>query len=494
MKKTVVLLLLLSLITGTLGAVQAEEKPELRVLTEYSTIDANADPTAALLEQLTGYKVVYVALPNEERLPKLNAILASREPYDIMILSPDSFANTVHLGAFMPLDELLAQAGQAVLQGTNPSLWTSATVDGAILGIPYRLSVENYHSGLRVRTDILEKAGVKELPTTPETLYDALIKVRDEAGTIPLTGAATGAGVIVSEIASAFGLYNDWIVTEDRIRHRAMAPGAKDYVAYMNKLYTEKLIDTEWAQNSGAVAREKFLSGAAAINRVYWWEEPSASETLLSNFPDATYAYLPPLTGEYGHGMSINRSADKITVIPKVAEHPEAAMDWINIKVSTAELFREFVIGTEGTHYSIVGENEYQPINPAFTDEKNFASEFLTSTIAKDYDIYWSQTRVRKNEKLYAEFLKMQENVKSSPIYYDPTSFMSPNDEFISLAPTVNTFVYDTFLQMIVGTRSLDEWDSFIEEFKQTGGDELEAIVNEWWDQHKDDLSGMISR
>ena len=133
MKKTVVLLLLLSLITGTLGAVQAEEKPELRVLTEYSTIDANADPTAALLEQLTGYKVVYVALPNEERLPKLNAILASREPYDIMILSPDSFANTVHLGAFMPLDELLAQAGQAVQQGTNPSLWTSATVDGAIL-------------------------------------------------------------------------------------------------------------------------------------------------------------------------------------------------------------------------------------------------------------------------------------------------------------------------------------------------------------------------
>ena len=243
MKKTVVLLLLLSLITGTLGAVQAEEKPELRVLTEYSTIDANADPTAALLEQLTGYKVVYVALPNEERLPKLNAILASREPYDIMILSPDSFANTVHLGAFMPLDELLAQTGQAVLRDQS-QLMDQRHGGRHILGIPYRLSVENYHMDC-VYGPISSKAGVKELPAPPETLYDALIKVRDEAGTIPLTGA-TGAGVIVSEIASAFGLYNDWIVTEDRIRHRAMARAPK--LCRLHEQTLPKLIDTEWAQ------------------------------------------------------------------------------------------------------------------------------------------------------------------------------------------------------------------------------------------------------
>lgn len=494
MKKAGILPLVLCMLLGSFGLAQAEEKPELRVLTEYTTNDANQDPTAKLLEELTGYKVHYDALPNEERLPKLNAILAAREPYDIMILAPSSFESTVHLGAFMTLNDLLNRHGQAVLKGTNPTLWTSTTVDGSIVGIPYRLSVENYNSGLRVRTDLLNQAGVTELPKTPDELYGALVKVKEATGLIPLTGTGTAGNVFVDEIASAFGLYTNWVVTDGGIVNRAMAPGAKDYVAFMNKLYTEGLLDTEWAQNSTATAREKFLSGGAAINRVYWWEEPSASTTLMTNFPSASYTYLPPLSGEYGQGMAINRSADKIVVIPKVAKNPEAAMDWMNLKVSTEEIFRQICIGTEGVHYTVLGENEYQPINPAFTDEKNFANEFLTSTIADDYDIYWSQTRVRKNESLYQEFLKMQENVKSSRIYYDPTSFMAPNADFIELAPTVNTFVYDTFLQMIVGTRSLEEWDAFVAEYKEAGGEEVEALLNEWWDQNKAELADKISR
>lgn len=494
MKRTVSLMLCLLLSLSLFSFTLAEEKPVLRVLTEYTTIDSNADPTAKLLEELTGYTVQYDALPNEERLPKLNAILAAREPYDIMILAPSSFENTVHLGAYMTLDDLLQKNGQAVVAGTNPTLWTSTTVDGSVIGIPYRLSVENFNSGLRVRMDLLEQAGVTELPKTPDALYDVLVQVKESTGLIPLTGVASDENVFVSEIASAFGLYSNWVVTDEGIVNRGVAPGAKDYVTFMRKLYEEGLLDTEWPQNSTATAREKFLSGSAVMNRVYWWEEPSASETLTSNFPEATYDYLPPLTGEYGEGILINRSADRVVVIPKAAKNPEAAMDWMNIKVSTEEIFRELCIGTEGVHYTVIGENEYQPINPAFADEKNFANEFLTSTIAADYDVYWSQTRVRKNETLYQEFLKMQDNVASSTIYYDPASFMAPNADFIDSAPTVNKFVYDALLQMIVGTRPIDEWDAFVNEYYEAGGAELEELLNDWWDANKADLADKISR
>lgn len=474
--------------------VKGEEKPVLRVLTEYSNTDLNADPTAKLLEELTGYSVQYDALPNEERLTKLNAILAAREPYDIMILAPDAFSDMAHMGAFMPLDDLLAEEGQSVLAGTNPLLWTSTTIDGKVLGVPYRLSVENYNSGLRVRTDLLQKIGIAEMPKTPEALYDMLLKAKNELNIIPLTGVGVSNDVFVSEIASAFGLYSNWIVTEEGVVNRITSKGAKDYVAFMNTLYSQGLLDAEWAQNSSAAAREKFLSGQALINRVYWWEEPSASTTLLQNFPDATADYLPPLAGEYGEGVFVNRSADRIVVIPKMAKNPQLAMEWMNTKMSTPETFRTLCIGTEGTHYTVLGENEYAPINPAFTDEKGFASEFLTGTIASDYDIYWSQTRVRKNEQLYQEFLKMQENIASAKIYYDPTSFMPPDAEFIQLSPTLNTFVYDTVLQMIVGTRSIDEWDAFVEEYYSAGGKELETLLNQWWDANKETLQDKVYR
>lgn len=490
----ILLLAMLMLLSCFSFAGAEEEKPVLRILTEYSQIDHNEDPTAALLQELTGYTVQYDALPNDERLPKLNAILAAREPYDIIILSEDSFKNTVHLGAYMTLDALLESHGKKVMEGTNPELWTATTIDGEIIGIPYRLSVENYNSGLRVRTDMLEAIGVAEMPGTPDELLEVLQKAKDELGTIPLTGKGTLTDVFVGEIASAFGLYSNWIVTKDGIVNRGVTPGAKAYVEFMSELYALGLLDSEWPQNAITDAREKFLSGKAMMNRVYWWEEPSATETLTTNEPEATFSYLPPLEGEYGQGVEITRSADKVVVIPKVAENPEAAMDWMNIKVSTPEIFRELCIGIEGEHYEVIGENEYRPINPKFTEEKNYASEYLTSTIQSDYDVYWSQTRVRKNETLYEEFLKMQDNVAASAIHYDPTSFMPPNETFIELAPTLNAYVYDSILQMITGARSIDEWDAYVQEYYDEGGEEIEALLNAWWDLNKAELTDKISR
>jgi putative aldouronate transport system substrate-binding protein len=440
---------------------------------------------------MTGYKVEYEALPSEERLVKLNAILAARQSYDIMVLAPDSFSSTIQLNAYMALDDLLESHGQAVKAGTRETLWTSTTVNNQIFGVPYRLSVENYNSGLRVRTDLFKQAGVDKLPGTPEELYDALLAVKNELNIIPLTAASGDA--FIAEIASAFGLYTGYVVTDAGVTHRGISSGAKDYAEYMNKLLNDGLLDNEWVQNSGEMATEKFLSGRAAVNRVYWWEEPSASETLLANFPDATFEYLPPLRGDYSAGIAVNRSADKITVIPRSAENPQAAMDWMNEKVKTPEAFRLLAIGEEGVHYNVLDNGEYAPINPAFTDDKNFASEYLTSTIADDYDKYWSQTRVRKNESLYGEFMKMQANVETARIYYEPTSFMPPNEDLTLTIPTLNTLVNDTLIQMIAGTRSTDTWDAYVQEYNDAGGAEVETIINEWWLANKAELADRIS-
>lgn len=499
MKKILSTTIMLLLIGSVVFAGAVTEKPSakqetnqnLKMLIGYVDFDANEEYPAKTAEAITGYHVQYDALPFTDQIPKLSAILAAKEDYDVMNIEYDVFASTVGLGAYLPLDDLLAEYGEELYKGTDKTLWTNTTIDGKIMGIPYRLSNENYTSGKRVRTDLMKKAGITQLPTTPDELYTFLKAVKDKLGIIPMTGN----GAIVDEIASAFGISNVWNVTSEGIRNRVSTPGAREYVEFMHKLYTEGLLDSEWAQNTTAATQEKFFSGKALIYQVFWWNEPSATDTLLKNFPDATFSYLPPLKNANGEsGMPINRGTDNVAVIPVVSKNPIEAMKWMNAKVGTPEIFRELTMGVKDVHYKVIGEDEYEPIQPAFTNDMNHASVYLTGTITKDYGIYWAQTRVRKDETLYNEFLKMQENVKNATIYYDPTSFMTPNSEFTKLAPSINTYVNDTILQMIVGTRNINEWDSFVSDYYAMGGDQLEKMLNNWWDANKSVVEPMIKR
>ncbi len=468
-----------------------EVKPTLKALIGYVNFDPNVEYSAKASEELTGYKVEYSSLPSTDESSKLNAILAAREKYDVISVSYSLFSQTVGLGAYRSLDDLLDEYGQSILAGTNDALWTNTTIDGQKMGIPFRLSNENYTSGRRVRTDLMKAAGLSKLPETPDELYVFLKTAKEKLGIIPMTGN----GAIVDEIASAFGISNAWNITPDGIRNRVTTPGAKEYVEFMHKLYSEGLIDSEWAQNTASSMQEKFYSGKAMIYQLYWWNEPSATNTLLSNFPNAEFSYLPPLKDSEGNsGMPINRGTDQVIVIPKVASNAEDAVKWMDSKLSSEDVFRRLCIGIEGVHYNTIGENEYEPIQPAFANDLNYANVYLTGTITKDYGIYWAQTRVRKNETLYGEFLKMQENVEKSTIYYDPTTFMSPNSEFTALAPSVNTYVNDTIIQMIVGTRGIDEWDSFVREYYAIGGERLERILNDWWAENKSIVEPLSSR
>lgn len=479
MKKLISLILCLVVLAAFCLPSLADDT-SLRMLIGYEETDPDTDPAALAVEEATGVHVEYEMLPHDNAsgvVLKLMAILAAGDSdvYGVISMNYDTFAATVSSGAYLPLNSLLEREGQALLAGTDSSLWSSVTVDGDIMAIPFRLSTENYTSGLRVRTDLLKEAGVDKMPETLEELKEALTLVRDRLGIIPFAGH----GAIVDEIAGAFGISNVWNETEDGIHGRPTTPGAREYVEYMHDLYEEGLLDIEWAQNSDNTCTEKFMSGNALAYRVYWWNEPSASETIRKNFPEASFAYLPPLKNAEGKSrMPMVRGPQQVVVIPRVSRKADAAMAWMNARVASKDTFRWLCIGEEGIHYRVIGENEYEPINPAFTDERGNANTYLTGTITDDYGIYWRQTRVRKNETLYREFLRMQDNIKGAEICFDPTSYMTPNKEFADLAPSVNSFVEENLLNMIVGTRPVSEWDDFVQEYLAYGGAELERMLN----------------
>jgi len=454
----------------------AGEKPTLRQLQPYDRMDPNADPTAKLIEEKTGYKSVYEMLPEEMPNEKLNLLMANQEKYDIMRLNKEQFFTLAEAGALAPLNDLIDQYGPNLKAGINQSTWDAATIDGTIYAIPQGGTGIDAAATIVLRKDWLEELGLA-VPTNRDELYNVLKAFKEKKNVIPLVGNTS----IQPEIAASFGIYNAWDVVDGQLVNQAEHPNMKNYLAFMNKLYTEGLIDSEWPINTGSTAIEKFTSGKAGAMRLAWWSAPSVYNALAKNFPDAEIAlvpFLPNDQGEIGIGASVG--VTYFMAIPAWSENKEHAMNFMNMKLEE-DLFKELVIGKEGVHHK-VEDGKYFPILPAF-DELNSASFFLTGVDERVYATYW-QARVRKDPILFSYYEELQALINERFVI-DPTSTMPPIKSVSENVQKLSKFSDDTFLRYIANAESLDNFDSYLAQWKADGGEQMANDVRAWYNSQK---------
>jgi putative aldouronate transport system substrate-binding protein len=453
-------------------------KPTLRALHPFDRFDPNKEFIAQLLEEKTGYKVEYEMLPEEMPDEKLNLLMANQEKYDYIKISKSQFFKLAEAGALMPLNDLLEQYGQNFLAGINEETWKVTTIDGVIYGIPEGSTGMNADSSLIIRKDWLEELGL-EIPTTRDELYNVLKTIKEKkSGVIPLTGY----GGVYKEIAQTFGIINSWIEMDGKLIYRDEHPKMKEYLAFMNKLYSEGLIDDEWPINTGSIVIEKFSSGKAAVMSLAWWSAPTLKNALLKNFPDADYVTIPYLNGDSGKPMwGVNAGITYVIAIPKWAPNKEHTMNYLNTKLNE-DIFKEIVIGQEGVHH-YVEDGKYYPILPIFNELYNNASYFLTGTDERVYPTYW-QARVRKDPILQTYYEELQALAKDIMIP-DPLSNAPPIESISQYSQTLNKFSEDTYLTYIAGAESLDTFDSFLAKWRADGGEQMVKDANEWYMKNK---------
>ncbi len=480
-------------VSGSDATVDLSKKPQLKVLLNYMQTDPNGDYAAKLIEEETGYKVNYSVLPaGEEALVKLNVIISSREDFDILALTKLHFDSTVGTGAYQELNSGLDVYAPDLKKKTEEGLWSSVTIDGKVLGIPEAMSYEQYAPARRVRMDLLKKAGINEMPQTLDEFYAALQALK-KIGVIPMTGFDTN----FSEIYSAFGINGEqkWHVRDGKIVNIVELPETKEFITFMNKLFTEGLLDSEFAQNTQDKMNEKFFGGKTAIYRMAYWNEPIATNTIKEKQPGSEIAYLPFLKNSEGKSYGfIQRGVSRVMVVPKVSKNLEYALDFMNSKVKDDEVYKKLIVGEEGVDYKIVN-GKMEPILPTFTEHMNFADQFQTGTITKNYSDLWLNVRLKKNVDVFNAFVETQDNLaKASTLNYDPTTFMPPNANLAKLAPKLTSLTDETFKQMIANAKPLTDWDKFVAEWKSSGGDEATKIINEWYSANKSFLEGKLTK
>ncbi|MBW7454369.1 extracellular solute-binding protein [Paenibacillus sepulcri] len=463
---------------GDTTSQQEGTKPGLRMIMQYSLFDPNKEYTGQYIKEKTGYDIEYEMLPAENADEKLNLLVAGNESFDLMKLNAAQFYNLATAGALEPIDELLKEHGNYINQAIKPESWGSATIDGKIYALPEAGAGVSIGEELVIRQDWLDELGL-EIPSNTDELYTVLKTIKEKKKIIPLTGSKDS---IYGDIAAAFGVLTDWKVVDGKIVHKAEQPEMKEFLAYMNKLYSEGLVDTEMPLNTAAKAIEKFSGGQAAVYKLAWWNAGNTINALSKNFPDATVSVIPYLKNKEGKA-SIGAVANTtwFIAIPKASKHKEDAMELLNAKLEP-ETFKGMAIGIEGVHHE-VKDGKYYPILPKFNDDLNNASAFMTGVDEENYPVYW-QARVRKDPVLQAYYEDFQKNSEGI-VVVDPMSLAPPIEAISKNTLKLNKLLDDNVLKFIAGSEPLDSYDQFLAQWRAEGGADMVSSANEWYQSTK---------
>ena len=462
------------------------EKPVLNILFYNQPYDMNADVAKEIMGEITGYEVVYHNLPAENASEKLMLEIASGAEYDMIYrCKVKDYRELVSQNAAMDVTELLNKYGSEVLQNVGELDWSMVTdEEGVITGIPYPGNQQAadtlygaFSGGIAFRSDVLEELG-KEIPETIDEFYDVLVAYKEKTGNAGLTMKGVG---IQGAISSAFGFGDcEWYEVDGKLVNRIRLDGFKDYIAFMQKLYAEGLLDNDMPINATKNCREKFASNTALCMPMNFWDIPTIKSAMEVSNPDAKAVFSVALAAdEESAGLvTIANGVSEICVIPKTAKNPEHAMIWYNI-ISNAENCKSIYIGEEGVSYEVV-DGEYYPIFPAFDEYAN-SDKYTGSVNGAEMKKQW-MARARKTTEMAEAFEQMNEDADRFERYDSVEKYATNLPAIKEYSTSLNSAITDIIVAGIVeGGDAQAVVDKVIETWERDGGLECEQEINEWY-------------
>ncbi|HIR65520.1 MAG TPA: extracellular solute-binding protein [Candidatus Fimimonas gallinarum] len=484
--------------------IDLNNKPQLNVLMPYSgkpISEVNADPTAKLIEQLTGYTVNYTQLPAADASTTLNTELMDKRPYNVMKLTKDQFSDLVKDDMLVDITDALSVFAPDMLENISEESWDAVTVDGRIYGVPERASSDNIENPIVFNQDLLLQCNL-DVPETLDEFTEVLRVLTQKLGRPALTFDQYTP--LVYAVSAAFGIYSDWqeytVNGKTEVLYYMNAPRYAEYVNYMHELYVAGYIDQEVATIDAADASNRFVNGftdsevaKAAAYACSLWSVPAIVTGLQANGVitsteaagtlENQLAYLRALKENKTDEEKVYRSSGYgyIIAIPFYeAENAGYALDWMNSKIKdTAEEsnFRSIVLGEEGVHWTYSPSQGYLPISDNFS-EKDEASYFLTGTNENKYTEYW-KARVRKQPELYRAWSTLMDNADAVGVY-NVADFTPPIEDYNSHRSAMEEYAQDQFyIMMKEGTSNINEYLTKLN--SQQGGTVATQAINQWY-------------
>src|SRR5258708_187266 len=329
------------------------------------------------LEQKTGVKLQIDVVNSTDAQAKLNLVLASGDLPDILLGFQPSASLMAQQGAqgiFLPLNDLMAKYGdetKRVFQKERPQLLPLITSpDGKVYGLPE--INECFHCFLSQKMWVykpwLDKLGIAVPKTTDE--FEAMLKAfkdkdpngNGKADEVPFSGSVEGAGgwhnSIDQYLMNSFVFYDRiqqdrLLLVDGKVQAAYAQPGYREGLRYLNRLYTEGLIDkNSLIQDNAALLqlgsqKSPHLLGAVGGGWMGTYTEP---KTIAQGGEMDNWIAIPPLKGPQGVQTAAYAPwgfTPGAFIITKNAAHPDVAFRLADLMYSYDATMRD-VFGVEG--------------------------------------------------------------------------------------------------------------------------------------------------
>lgn len=380
-------------------------------------------------------------------------------------------------------------------------IWNYFEEDGMVYAIPYAWYEGATRDVVAIRGDWLENVGITKTPETIEE-YEEVMRLFTEGdpdgngkddtyGYSHINDPVFG----FNWIYPAFGTNpTHYQVKEDgTVTRGEIEQGSKQALEVLHRWYSLGYIDPEWVTNGWGEAQNKILSSVCGIT---WQGYPSFCDwdgsyikKLQEVNPDAWYEISAGPIGPDGlrgcvqfnpvNGGGLVFSADLSE------EKLDKYLQIVNDLCFDKELQLLLHRGVEGETYEVTDQgyewlppyDDLQTRQEAGFDWGDGFGIYNMTAAGCFRDPSFQDEIFYTREQL--EVKREMEEITEGPIdLFDPFALES----WAEYGETLSRLTTEAYTQFITGERSLDEFDAYVEEWRQAGGNEVLKEAQEIYD------------
>lgn len=479
------------------------------------------------LKDRLGIDVQYDWIVDESQYEtKVNLAIASGDIPDAFLVTASQERQLIDAGLILDLTDLFEQYASPLMKKIvkgNPDLYKTVLVDNRLYDIPMMPSIDFNMNVLHIRKDWLDKLGLAPPKTADElwNVMDAFVN-RDPDGngqkdTVGLSinkdlTKSVGKGDVFPLFAMHKAYPEIWLKdASGKLVYGSVQPEMKAALQKIQDLYKQGLIDQEFAvKDQGKVAQDIVAEKSGIEFGVFWTPAYPWTDLKKKNSDMDLYNLdIPSLDGTPVNSAVVLNPLQKM-VISKKAKNPEAIIKMVNLAEELwwgSSDLAEYWQGVQNDpkYKDIGGVDNNIPLlmmePPALNydlqadvtgavnakDPKTAQIKYAQLEAANvlkyldDNDLnQWGLWKLRVGPESSTAVSNMRQDNGN---YIVSEFYGSPGPVQTEKSSTLAKMEKEVITKIIMNAAPVSEFDKFVEHWKTSGGDELTAEINAWYER-----------
>lgn len=326
-------------------------------------------------------------------------MLSTPEQMDIMMAGFGSFMDCYVGGELLPLDSLLEQYGQGIVEQVGEDKIHSCDIHGMLYGIPVNGDYTQQRNCYIMREDILERYHLDPAAIKTEEDLEYVFEVvkQNEPGMTMLSSGTEPNNTLLSTnlefLDTSSGISLTVCGEDGRLINAFESEEYKNALQQVHRWYLKGYLDEEIfgvPENVySKVARGDLF--AYAERKAAW-----SGESERFRIGDVNMVRISLEPGDLLH----RGYASLPYVITRNSISPEAAMKFLNLVYTNPEIENLLCYGVEGIHYKKTGDGHITYVdegidNPFRWNSYNMPNQFITYVWEGESLNFWEQVKNR---------------------------------------------------------------------------------------------------